>query len=176
MTPFTLHRWVYHEQANNEGDGNPVSLCVCLPLSVSHLSVSPGMQIRLGTSPTLTVAVHLLPSPLLQAFDLRPMPTQPMGVNRTQPFHRLAHSSLLARPWPGCQSAQWVSQETKMIIAAFALWGDSGVINPKLWVSFLMGTVCVWSKNEVDINSACMGWRDSITKRRLALKFGYLQG
>lgn len=105
MTPFALHRWVYHEQANNERDGSPVSLSVCLPLSVSHLSQSPGMQIRVGTSPTLTVAVHLLPSPLLHAFDLSPVLTQPMGVNRTQPFHRLAHSSLLAPPWPGCQSA-----------------------------------------------------------------------
>lgn len=152
MTPLVLNHWVYHEQANNEEDGN-LYLSFCLPLSVSHLSVSPGMQIRLGTSPTLTIAVHLLPSPLLQAFDLSPMPTQPLGVNHTQLFHRLAHSSLLAQPWPGCQSAKWVSQEMRMINVA-RLWGNSGVINPRA-VGFLLNgngaclAQTVWSKTSL---------------------------
>lgn len=90
---LAMHDGIYYP-TNSKVDVCPVFL------SVSHLPRSPGMQIRVGTSSTFTVAVHLLPSPLHRAFDLRPMPTQPMGVNCTQTFRRLARSSLLALPIP----------------------------------------------------------------------------
>lgn len=140
-----------------------------LSLSVSPLSPSPGMQIRVGTSPTLTVAVHLLLSPLLHAFDLSPMPTQPMGVNRTQPFHRLAHSSSC---WHRHGLAGMHSEFHKR-----RRWSTQplhcGVINPKLWVSFLMGAMYVWpmlfnQKRFWYTFFMRKGWRDTITKRDLA--------